>query len=250
MNKLITILLLLGCCFCYGDRRRAQYSQQAAAGGGSFQPSDISGLVVDIDPDEISGADGSAVTTAADQSGNGNDFGQATAGNRPSIFRGVLNGHDVLRFDGSDDWMTNGSALGLTAATVIAVFSPSNDNYNALDASSGVSAYWRESSSTDGYIATYRSARIENYPTSMPTDSHNYIVILSSSSTYNIWLNGVDKGAQSAAFADGQICLGALNFVPVLPMQGDIHRILIYNKAIDSTERGQIHTWIQSRWGL
>lgn len=33
MNKLITVVLLFGCCFCYGDRRRAQYGQATAAGG-------------------------------------------------------------------------------------------------------------------------------------------------------------------------------------------------------------------------
>jgi hypothetical protein len=248
MNKAIITILLLVCCVCYGDRRRAQY-QKATTASSSFQPSDISGLVVDTDPDEIAGADGSAIATAPDQSGNGNDFGQATAGNRPTIRRGVLNGHDAIRFDGSDDWMTNGAALGLTAATVVMVFSPSNTSYNFLDASSGASAYWRFADG-DGYIATYRSARIDNYPTGMPTDSHNYIVIVSSASTYNIWLNGGDEGAQSASFLDGQLFLGALNAVPVNPTEGDMHRLLIYNKAINATERGQLHTWIQGRWGL
>lgn len=36
MNKAIVIILLLACCFCYGDRRRAQYRQAPAAGSADF----------------------------------------------------------------------------------------------------------------------------------------------------------------------------------------------------------------------
>jgi hypothetical protein len=42
-----------------------------------------------------------------DKSANGWHFTQATSGNRPQILAAELNGHSVLRFDGSDDRLTH-----------------------------------------------------------------------------------------------------------------------------------------------
>ncbi len=49
--------------------------------------------------------------------GSGGHASQATAGARPILKKGVLNGHDVVRFDGVDDWL--GVTIAAAAASTI-----------------------------------------------------------------------------------------------------------------------------------
>ncbi|MEL7339021.1 MAG: lamin tail domain-containing protein, partial [Bacteroidota bacterium] len=75
------------------------------------------------------GTEGQAICTWSDQSGMGNDASQADASDQPLYYEDQLNGHAVLRFDGSNDWYKiNGVAQTLaTDATVFAAFVPRDD---------------------------------------------------------------------------------------------------------------------------
>jgi len=61
------------------------------------------------------------VSTWADQSGNGNDFVQATAAHQPLLNPGVINGLPVINFDGASQWLTS-AFLNSGAKTVVAVY--------------------------------------------------------------------------------------------------------------------------------
>lgn len=65
--------------------------------------------------DSLSLADGSQVASWADQTTNGNDFSQATSSRRPLWIANGLNGKPVLRFDGTDDFLSS-SFLPATGA--------------------------------------------------------------------------------------------------------------------------------------
>lgn len=54
----------------------------------------------------VSNADGDAIQTWPDISGNANDFTQATLANRPLLKTDILNGRPALLFDGSNDLFT------------------------------------------------------------------------------------------------------------------------------------------------
>jgi hypothetical protein len=51
-----------------------------------------------------------------DKSGNGRHATQGSSGNRPVLQQALLNGCDALRFDGTDDFLTLGTALGKPAS--------------------------------------------------------------------------------------------------------------------------------------
>lgn len=86
-------------------------------------PSTIAGLQLWLDAsyapslyDATSGgslvaADGS-VARWEDRSGNGRHATQGTSGSRPLRKTSVQSGKDVIRFDGSDDWLSIGSSTG------------------------------------------------------------------------------------------------------------------------------------------
>lgn len=69
--------------------------------------------------------DSGAVSQWADKSGNARHASQATASNRPSVAAGVMNGRDVIRFDGFSDFLATASffgpagSLGVTLAMVL-----------------------------------------------------------------------------------------------------------------------------------
>lgn len=53
-----------------------------------------------------------AAAEAHDLSGLGHDLLNGTSGNRPVLKESIIDGHDVWRFDGSNDFLQNTSALG------------------------------------------------------------------------------------------------------------------------------------------
>ena len=59
---------------------------------------------------------GSAVSQWSDKSGNGRNVTQATSANRPTVANAVLNGKNVIRFDGINDKLATASALYTTAS--------------------------------------------------------------------------------------------------------------------------------------
>lgn len=65
-----------------------------------------------------------AVSQWRDKSGNDRHFGQATAANRPTIASAAINSRDVVRFDGSNDWMAAASAILGVTHSIYVVFKP------------------------------------------------------------------------------------------------------------------------------
>lgn len=65
-------------------------------------------------------SDGQSVQQWNDSSGNGRNASQSTSGNRPLYKVNIVNGQSVLRFDGSNDYMT-GSVSSLAQPNVLFV---------------------------------------------------------------------------------------------------------------------------------
>jgi hypothetical protein len=71
-----------------------------------FRPDYLPGLRVWVAAHWIDGlADNDPITTAPDLSGLGNDFAQATAGDKPLYKTNIVNGYPVIRLDGSSDYL-------------------------------------------------------------------------------------------------------------------------------------------------
>lgn len=101
-----------------------------AAEDDAFSPASLPNLLAWWEADSFSLADGTAIGGAGnewvDLSGNGNSLTQSTAGARPVFKTAIVNGHPVIRFDGTDDFLSMTSALVLGAAwTYMVVLSKS-----------------------------------------------------------------------------------------------------------------------------
>jgi hypothetical protein len=90
-----------------------------------FQPNMFDHLVLDLDADNVSGNDGDSIATwpNAAPTGSGNNATQGTGANQPLLKKtsNGINGHSVLRFDGSASYMSGSYALGSTGVTVFFV---------------------------------------------------------------------------------------------------------------------------------
>ncbi len=113
-----------------------------------FNPKRIPNLALWLDASDtttISATSGS-VDTWSDKSGNGRNF-TAVLTQRPTTGSATLNGHNVVRFDGSNDFMTGSSGLyGLSTAsnTIIAVVKPVVKQIaNIIAGADGSTGRWR-----------------------------------------------------------------------------------------------------------
>ena len=64
-------------------------------------------------------SDGGLISSWSDLSGNGHDAVQVTDANKPILVPSELNGHGVVRFDGSDDYFSGPNAGKMRAAYII-----------------------------------------------------------------------------------------------------------------------------------
>lgn len=79
-----------------------------------FDPRVFDGLKVWLAADRLTGlADGAAVASWTDMSGNGNHAVQATGANQPIYKTGIVQGRPVVRFDGANDFLKIADAASL-----------------------------------------------------------------------------------------------------------------------------------------
>jgi hypothetical protein len=81
-------------------------AQVLSVTGGGFSPDSIAGLQTWLKADAISASDGDPVATWEDSHTSNNDATQGTGGSQPTYQTNEINGLPVVRFDGTDDFMT------------------------------------------------------------------------------------------------------------------------------------------------
>lgn len=89
----------------------------------STVPTDITNCVLWLRPESLSAlSDTDPVATWPDESGEGNDFAQATAGRRPLYRTNRIGGQPTVVFDGIDDYLTAPDSASLNIVTAHSVF--------------------------------------------------------------------------------------------------------------------------------
>ncbi|MCA1590977.1 MAG: hypothetical protein LC734_11470, partial [Acidobacteria bacterium] len=87
-----------------------------------FSPASISGLQLWLKADALAGlADGTAVSSWTDSSGNGRAAAQASGTLQPLYKTAIVNSLPVVRFDGSNDFLRTGNFTVNQPITVFAV---------------------------------------------------------------------------------------------------------------------------------
>lgn len=167
-----------------------------------------------------------------DKSGNGNNATSVT-GTNPSV---AINSDNktVLRWSGNGNQELQIPAFlnDTIGATLYLVFANSVNSHYNLIRTKGIDDYWRFANTGNGYIGTFLSSRIDNYPPAMPLSGSHLVSIHAKANSYEVLLDNVGKGVQDVAYDAGDRFRIGTNDKP---FNGDIALILVYPNWIDKT---------------
>lgn len=265
--------------------RAASLGVQARRGGVAWSPRNLPGLALWLAADKLTGlADGAAVATWPDASGNGRDAAQATAAKRPTYRTNVLNGKPVLRFDGVDDGLatpsitlaaTTGVTLfavvtGLTTGTdqAIAEFSANVNNNNGafmlyraasgkltglLKSAAGIANLAKGSpfggADTAALSATYDIPQAAGAEIQIDAD-YAWHRLHNPTTTAGGEMAGTTTGSanNTGAFGSYPLYLGARGAAS-LYLAGDVAEVLLYASVLSASDRYRVARYLGQKYG-
>ena len=229
-----------------------------------FTPLSISGLVLWLDASYITGLnDGDSINTELrDLSGNGYHATQSTAAQRPIYKVNIINSRPVVRFDAVDDNLviTNGGLLlrnkpGATAFGVVLVNASgtkrwltintpttttrmitnrSDFGYRILDADAGVAVTGPALSNSTFYVV------------SCVFDALNATGQSFRNGTAGTLVNGGTAGNTSDTTGSSS----DIGWTSTLTIDGDLATVILYDRALSTTERQRVERYLGSRYGI
>lgn len=217
-----------------------------------------------LDADLVSGNDGDAIQTWADDSGNSLNFSQGTTGYRPVLKKAAngINGHNVLRFDGADDYLSGpnlSTFIAAAADTYWVVFKvyniTTNDtgtiyyNDTALAGAYNWGIVFLTSSGAVAFIydtsSTYKTVA-KSISTSAP-----YIArARHSSGNLYFLVNGGSEGSVAAgdvASLSNAATLGVDNLITNFT-QIDIAEVIVFNSALSSANMAIVDAYLKAKY--
>ena len=223
---------------------------------------------------------GSAVTQWNDKSANARAFTQGTSGNRPLSGTRTQNSLNVIDFDGSDDRLVSTSSAATwkflhdgSEYTVFFALVKDGDNYRDVMGNQG-----NTSSNTGVVFSEANSLRLNHIVTRgvSGTGALDNITASSTVSGFHYWSNQAKPSDATAANrsvmkynggADiknntltSAVSTGNPTFdltigdsggnSTVLPLNGAIGEILIYNSYLSGTDLTKVNNYLALKWGV
>jgi hypothetical protein len=238
----------------------------------SFTPADAPGLLAWFVADDLDDdlADGANVTRWWSRAGHGNDSIVAEEATNPPILKtGIINGHDVVRFDGTNDRLVIEDAAGWSilntkGQTCIIVFAaddsvgtqcllgksvnPYEFEYRATSGTAGPDGVWYTSAGGAHNQATYGTEI---------ADATWYIATFWIDDTVRcrVWRDGGTSVADTsfgAAMSDtsSSVFIGERGDATHNYYDGDIAEILVWNRPLSFAELDQVHTYLADKYGI
>ncbi len=202
-----------------------------------------------LDASQLILSDGDPVTTWTDMSGMGNDAAK-TSGS-PKYISSGLNGKPVIRFvkaNGDAFTTANLSSQFPSAATVFIVttINPNTAAYTLVYTNSNDAEWWRYSGDGLSYPAVFRSPRVGGY-CAMPNSGSHIFAISSSSSAWQMWIDGIGQGAAGGSYsAGGTHVIGSGSNGRTL--DGDIAEVIEFSRALNPAEMADMNAYLTTKY--
>jgi hypothetical protein len=254
-----------------------------------FAPNVLSGLQLWLDASDATtlfnatsggslvAADG-GVARWEDKSGNARHATQGTSGNRPLRKTTVQGGKDVLRFDGSNDFLTSTDFLDLSSGQAITLLvvckrSVTDAFHTIISKFDGLGGGGNESSE-DGWgfrfsntnkLNLYLAKDASYTQFTSDTDTESAFTLFafkatagSLTTTTALYQNGTTLAASSTGSVQTldntaypvRIGIEPYAGVNYSHLNGDISEIIIYNSALSDNDRGLVETYLMVKWGI
>ena len=201
------------------------------------------------------------MATWSDLSGNAQHATQSTASKRPLYKTSILNGQPVVRFDGVDDFLANGTFTALNNAPAASLFIVKRQtsggattfpflflNFFYQFNLAGLSKYWRTSASEDANATldwttwTYEAQLFDG----SQSGNANRLKIRSNGSSVSVSYTGTIAATLGSgtgfyvSTADGTL----------YPWNGDIAEIIAYSTALSDGDLAQLERYLATKYGL
>lgn len=226
---------------------RDSYGRRIGAGlAVAFDPLTLPGLVGWWKADALALADGAAVATWPDSSGNGNDATNGVAGERPTYKTGIANGLPVLRFDAVDDALQTALAIN-GALTILAVYAWSGAGAGSGHRVVRGSNNWLLGPYT-GQCQFFCGAFIGTPPALTGGQFIQQTVRQAAANgAAENFLNGASLGTGTASAAPGTLRFGTLSGVD--SAASDVAEIIACNQDLSTANRQAAEAYLKSKWG-
>ncbi|MEM7537240.1 MAG: VCBS repeat-containing protein, partial [Chloroflexota bacterium] len=209
---------------------------------------------------------GVSVSVWADQSGNGKDASQATAGNQPTYVVGGVNGRPVVRFDGTDDYLDTLLDIDTDVMDKVGIFAV----FKVSETGSATSGIWgNDDGGQDRFLnvqTNHTNLAISNGTTheiasNVLTRGGWYIATSmideGESNGSFLYVNGVQKlnftqsdaGGSAINFSIGRVWTGGGYF------DSDIAEVSVYGlntsgALFTATQRQQVESYLALKYGI
>ena len=241
-------------------------------------PSTISGLMIWLKADAITGlSDGASISSWPDSSGNNLNATQSNTGDQPIYKANIINGEPVVRFNGTSDYMETSDWSGtLTNRTLIAVTTlatlnptgnsagegifttqvPGSDNFDSISYNEYTAQHWQ-----NGSTNWWRTPN--TIPTAAETSLGPHIIVDRQATTdFELWEDGTNltttnsyspSSATNGFFTIGNRVDGSTYGQGVASngyWNGDAAELIAYNSALTTAQRQGIEAYLQGKYAI
>lgn len=205
--------------------------------------------------DSLALAEGATVSSWADSGPGGFTATQGTAAAQPTFRTGQINGLPVVRFDGVDDVLLSNASTSHTETTIFSVIKPTSTvgdrSIRVASGSGGITSTIRDGKPRMG------SQDLVSLHTSTTTVSTTAFQVLAcsysdSTNTVAFHRNGTADGSSTAVTASPTA--GRTTRIGAEPaggyLVGDIAELIVYSRVLTSSERAEVHSYLQDKYAI
>lgn len=231
--------------------RMMMQGRKPAGGGGSFDPSTVTGLRAWYDADDAGSftfSSGSIVSQWNDLSSNGNHLVQATTASQPSR-TGTVNGRSSVVFDGSNDTMAavlaSGAVRPYTVFMVAVNAETGSTQRTAFTFEPNDGRFYRASA---GNLNMFQGAVLSS-GVSWGTGVRLVTGVFNGVSSTVAVDSGSDVSGSAGTGNNGtEVNIGSLYGTGEY-WNGQVCEFLYYNGILGSTDQADIKAYLKAKWG-
>jgi hypothetical protein len=218
----------------------------------AFDPTEISGCQLWLQAETLALADGTAVTSWPDSSGQDHEVVQAEVENAPVYRSNRLNGRPTLTFDGATHYLTLNLTKDATEHTFFAVYNhtPTEGSSNYLFEAQTGRLTLDVAQSSAPYNLRFGDG---TWRTVAPAISGKQMMTWRfSGTTGELFRNGTAVGSAtySPQSIGGVVTLGANYQGRSSFFKGELAEFLYYNRALSSDERQAVEAFLNGRYAI
>ena len=218
-------------------------------------PTDLAGLTAWYRADSITGiANGGALTAWADSSGNGY-LTEQPFNDQPTFQTAVIGPMAAVRFGtGGGTALRSGAPISGGAQTIFAVVHPTAlGSEMAIRGSDEGGLTLELDSSGHPQLVKRAQAWVAGGSGTLPTTAASIVTATYAADAAALYVNGTQSGSVTnppTVTAGTYTYIGAGTLFGDQGFVGDIAEVIVYNRTLTTSERGQIHSYLQDKYGI